>query len=539
MSIKTRLALLVGLLLLAFVAVLTWLRQREHGLAEAAQRDALQTGQTNVRLWVDLTNQPLQRFAADYGTWPELAAYLRLPAADWAAQNLQAVLANYQAHALWLLDDHGRLAYSARQKNGAPLPRPLAAADWPALLAAPRHYFYESRDGLLEIWSHPVTAAPGAPPAGVLLVSRLWDSAYVDTLSRLSTSALQLQPAGTTAGHADPGTRRLPLTGPDGAVVRQLQLRPSLPQPGDFFTGGAATARVFVAFGLLLLLAVWLGLRRWVVQPLNAISASLQYGNPGLIHALLPQKNELGRVAQLVDTAFQQKAALVGEIADRARAEDALRRSQDKLRHAQELHARLARDLHDGVIQSIYAAGLGLESALAEIEHDPAAARQRCLLCRQSLNDIIRDVRGFISGLEPAAITPQSFPEAIDALVHTMQAMWPVAITSDLEPAAARLLTTAQEVHLLQIARESLSNALRHGEARQVQLSLRVLSHRLTFVIRDHGRGFDPDATASRGHGLRNLHARAAEMGGTCQISSAPGTGTTVTISFATPPPIL
>jgi signal transduction histidine kinase len=269
-----------------------------------------------------------------------------------------------------------------------------------------------------------------------------------------------------------------------------------------------------------------------VLGPLDSISESLSRNNPAAIAPLLGEKTELGRVAQLVETAFRQKADLGREIEEHRRTEDALRASEARLRQALDLRARLARDLHDGVIQSIYAAGLGLEGAVTQLEKDPEGARVRLQLCRQSLNEVIREVRGFISGIEPEALHHQGFDQELAALVRTMQALWPTLINTQSDPAVVAQLTPTQEMHALQICRESISNAVRHGGARTIEIQLHAHAGGAVLRIRDNGRGFDPAAQRGAGSGLGNLAARARELGGQLQLESQSGRGTTVAVTF-------
>jgi signal transduction histidine kinase len=202
------------------------------------------------------------------------------------------------------------------------------------------------------------------------------------------------------------------------------------------------------------------------------------------------------------------------------------------VRRSLELRARLARDLHDGVIQSIYAAGLGLESAMSEFDSDRNSARTRLAHCRQSLNGVIREVRGFISGLEPEQMQRHGFAQELSALVSTMQALWPVRIVPKVDPGIAGHLSIQQEVHALQIARECISNALRHGGAKKVLITLTEAAGRGVFTVRDDGAGFDPASVQGQGSGLQNLASRAREMGGTLRINSQPGRGASIVVTF-------
>ena len=115
---------------------------------------------------------------------------------------------------------------------------------------------------------------------------------------------------------------------------------------------------------------------------------------------------------------------------------------------------------------------------------------------------------------------------------RTMQALWSARIVHRTDPQAARRLTVGQEVHALQIVRECISNALRHGGARRILITLARDGRQARLAIRDDGRGFDPTQVGNLGSGLGNLATRAREMHGTLQLDSRPGQGVAVTVTF-------
>jgi signal transduction histidine kinase len=532
MSIKVRMTLLLGLLLVAFLGVMQFLRQKEQSRIEELRRDSEQTGLQSLQQWISLTNQPLQRFARDFGEWPEMTVFLDRRDPAWAEANLRQNLPVYDAHALWVLTAAGQVAYFAQQHAGPPLPPPATSEQLETMPANPgRHLFAESRDGLIEVWGEPIGPDPaGGKPRGWLLVARWWSPRFLATLSRLAEMRVQLVPASGLA--ASPAHRLLPLQDLHGVPLRQLQTTPVLPDFAEALAGDLLAVRVLLVFGLLVIATVWLAVRQWVLRPLTRISDSLAHEDVSFISTLQQENTELGRVAQLVGNSFVQREALLQENEERTRTELALRKSEELVRRSLELRARLARDLHDGVIQSIYAAGLGLESAMSELEHDQAAARTRLSHCRQSLNGVIREVRGFISGLEPEQMQRHGFALELAALARTMQALWPVRIVHKVDARAAARLSIGQEVHALQIARECISNALRHGEAKKVLITLTRDADHGVLTVRDDGRGFDPGLVPGQGSGLQNLGSRAREMGGSLRVDSQPGRGSTIIIAF-------
>jgi signal transduction histidine kinase len=527
MSLNARMTILLGLLLAAFLA--TWLivRRLQQDRAEEMHGEAVRAATQSLAQWLNLTGEPARRVVRDFSDWPDFQSWLATLTPDWAESNLAPALAHYDLHALWVLSTEGRLIHSTQRHPVPPLPPPTLPQAKP--LEPGQHFFADSRDGLLELWAERISGTPG----GWLIVSRAWDQRFLSMLGRLTEFRVQLLPA-TDSSVPPPGGLlvRMPLAAADGRPLRLLQAELPRPDFTAFLAEDTQAIRLLLAFGLLVVIAVSIAIGQWVLRPLQLIGQSLARDDPAPVVALQHDRGEFGRLAALVTQSFRQRQALQRENEERQRTEQALRASEEQVRRSLELRARLARDLHDGVIQSIYAAGLGLESALSELGHDDASARHRLTHCRQSLNGVIREVRAFISGLEPEQLERHGFAQELAALTRTMQALWSARIVHRTDPQAARRLTVGQEVHALQIVRECISNALRHGGARRILITLARDGRQARLAIRDDGRGFDPTQVGNLGSGLGNLATRAREMHGTLQLDSRPGQGVAVTVTF-------
>jgi signal transduction histidine kinase len=99
-------------------------------------------------------------------------------------------------------------------------------------------------------------------------------------------------------------------------------------------------------------------------------------------------------------------------------------------------------------------------------------------------------------------------------------------------PKAVAPLTQQQRLHLLNLAREAVSNSIRHGRAREVHVGLRRHRGGIRLEIRDNGSGFDPGRVKTSGFGLNNMTARAVKMGGRFRVQSREGAGTRVVIDL-------
>jgi signal transduction histidine kinase len=271
-------------------------------------------------------------------------------------------------------------------------------------------------------------------------------------------------------------------------------------------------------FGFTAIGVIVAGASHWVIRPLNQLAHSLESGRSDAIRKLQTHADEFGYLARQVTQSFVQR--------------DALRDSEERLRHSLDLRSRLARDLHDGIIQSIYAAGLGLEG-IRNLPTTDAVTAQRLIACQQMLNDTLWQVRKFIETLEPEGESTQSPGQSLATLAASMQSLQSIPISAELDPALAGRIGPHQELHLLQMARELLSNALRHSGARRVWLSLRTLPEGIAQLeIADDGHGFDPTVRTGHGRGLINLAARAREIGAQLEIDSSPGNGARIRIRF-------
>lgn len=195
---------------------------------------------------------------------------------------------------------------------------------------------------------------------------------------------------------------------------------------------------------------------------------------------------------------------------------------------AAEERIRLARDLHDGVLQFLAGAGLQME-ALAADRRLPADLRTRVLDLRRSVSDEARDLRGFISTLRPArGLDAPARPLAfeLEQLGDRLARHWSIVIDVDVVP--EDLLAPADlSYDLSRIVREAVANSVRHGEARRVAIHARAGEGRLHLDVADDGRGF-PEAGGEKGGEAgavaapRTLSERVRALDGQMRIASTP-----------------
>ena len=202
-----------------------------------------------------------------------------------------------------------------------------------------------------------------------------------------------------------------------------------------------------------------------------------------------------------------------------------------------EHRSRVSQDLHDCVLQSLYAIGLHLETSRREHRHTTQESEQTHAHTIAQINRLIHDIRQMIRGLDEGVVQEFDLTAELQALKTVYDQIGHMRITLDLHPAAIEVLTKEEEREILSIAREALSNCARHAHAAHAEVAIRKRGEKIQVTVRDDGAGFSTAAgSVKRGYGLANMEARAKKIGGTLRVRSEPGHGTNITAEFALEP---
>jgi signal transduction histidine kinase len=535
MTVRLRFTLLFGLLLLGFggaLLTLHWLQRQE---SVRGMELLHQSREQQLDHWLAATGRSLGNYASENAR--ATAARLRAHPDESVIPETGAP-ADSGITAYWIVRSNGALTQLETAHGLMPPPVPAAQiAQWTANPPSYR-FFSESDAGLLEICLAPVAPEEGAPPWGWVLAARRWNDSYLRMLAALTEGrvSLDLYPA---AMAATPTVHTRLLPDAQGKPLRSLLVsHPPSAETTPPFWGATGTATFFV-FGVLLIIALAISLQQWVLQPVKLLEAGLAQGTSAPLAPLLAQSDEIAGVARMLETSFAQRDVLQKEIEERRRIAAALLATENDLRRTLEERTRIGRDLHDGVIQTLYATGMGLTGIRALLQPGQTEAAERLDQSRATLNEIIRDVRNFITGLEPETLRQQSFTHAVSALLDFMKNISPVTTGCTIDEELAGQLTLGQRANALHIMREAVSNALRHGAAEHIQVSLtRTPEGEAALEISDDGLGFNPDVgMSSRGRGLENFARRAEELGATFSLRSEPGRGAHLRFVFKLPHP--
>jgi signal transduction histidine kinase len=258
--------------------------------------------------------------------------------------------------------------------------------------------------------------------------------------------------------------------------------------------------------------AGWSGRSAWEIAPSMLVS---------LLFSLL-----LGIwISRIIDQSHE-RAELIAQL-ENTRSELA------SAHHAQGVMAereRMAREIHDTLAQGFTSIVMQAQVAADTVDRDPAATRQRLETIEQVARENLAEARALVAVFSPVGLDGATLPDAVARLAERLGAE--TGLTVDLQVVGDYAgIGREQEVVVLRVAQEALTNVRRHASARQVTVRLVADDDGVRVEVGDDGVGFAPAADLARaGYGLAGMRGRVREAGGDLDVASAPGRGTRVTV---------
>ena len=200
---------------------------------------------------------------------------------------------------------------------------------------------------------------------------------------------------------------------------------------------------------------------------------------------------------------------------------------------------RIARELHDGTGQTLTALGLGLAAAADRLDSDPAAVRRQLADMKTMNAQVLQEVHNVIADLRPSILDNLGLLPALRGHIHTFEQRTGIPAQLLTNGKSARLKPDI-ETTVFRIVQESLTNVVRHAEASSVLVQVVFGESDVRLSVDDDGRGFDVAGALSAADGraawgLLGIQERASLVGGTAEIDSRPGQGTTVRVAIPDP----
>ncbi len=191
---------------------------------------------------------------------------------------------------------------------------------------------------------------------------------------------------------------------------------------------------------------------------------------------------------------------------------------------------RMARDLHDSVTQSLSAMAMMAEVLPGTLDHNPEVGRRALANLQQMIRGALAEVRSMLVDVHPAALLAVPLVDLLTQLANTVRARRAIALDLGLDPEL--LLPPSVHVVFFRVAHEALNNVAKHAGAANAKLVLRRTGDGAALSISDDGIGFTDVEPTFRHLGIRIMHERAASVGATVRIDSAPNRGTTVSLEW-------
>lgn len=197
----------------------------------------------------------------------------------------------------------------------------------------------------------------------------------------------------------------------------------------------------------------------------------------------------------------------------------------------EEERKRISREIHDGPAQLL--ANVLIRSDLAEkvhIEQGPDEAFKEIRSLKKMIRDALYEVRRIIYDLRPMALDDLGLIPTLKKYISTMGEYHPSVHIQFVNLGEDKRLPSKYEVALFRLIQESLNNALKHADAKEIKVKLEVCKEQVSVIIRDNGKGFDPAVNKNGSFGLIGMKERIAILDGELKIESAPNEGTMIHI---------
>ncbi len=246
----------------------------------------------------------------------------------------------------------------------------------------------------------------------------------------------------------------------------------------------------------------------------------------GALSGYYPKEYQLSDAETVFLKAVAHQAALV--------AENAQLLASVRDQAAVEERQRLARELHDSVSQALYGIALGTRTAQDLLAQDPARVGPPLDYVRQMAEVGLAEMRALIFELRPESLEKEGLVAALSKQAAAFRARHGIAVEEVF--AAEPPVPLEVKLAVLRIAQEALHNAAKHARPERIEVRLEPREGALLLEVGDDGLGFDPAADFPGHLGLRSMGERAFQLGGTLEISSAPGRGTRIRATIPVTP---
>jgi signal transduction histidine kinase len=590
MKVQTKITLLLLAVVAVFLAGLWAFRAFDQEKFRVIRTSRLIEAKRSFEAFLEKDGEPLVTLADYDTTWDNMVQAIQTGNEKWLNENVSSeTLLGYKAYAAWIYDRDAKLVYSRNaipfdpeldksaagdRKNTTPpdLPIPREAFDKLFAKEPSAHFFIKIDDDLMEIRGATVHGskdyARQTPEQGYFFVGRQWNQEPLKEMSLFSNNKLSLVPPGAAAPHdiIEDGliVFSKPLPGWDGNPVAYLVIRNEMPVVRLLNRSNERLIGSLFVFALVLLLLIYWSVVRWVSQPLRRITETLKRNDPKPIERLCWDHSEFGEMARTTRKFFEQRDNLMREMEERRATEEALRKSEEELRHSQKMEAvgRLAGGVaHD--FNNLLTAIIGYAELIATRTTSNSLAKQNAELIRKAgeqaatltrqllafsrkqilqpkvidLNALVVEMEKLLRRVIGERFDLQSHPNAENGRVRADPSQLEQVVLNlgvnarDAMPRGGKLIIRTEEVRLDRTTASQIATSLKPGD--YVVLSVTDTGAGMDEETKSHI--FEPFFTTKgpgkgTGLGLATVYGIVRQTGGGISVESEPGKGSTFRI---------
>ncbi|MDQ6765968.1 MAG: ATP-binding protein [Verrucomicrobiota bacterium] len=580
MKVQTKITLLLAVVVATFLLGLASFNAYDHLNFRHIAEERFAERNRSFHDFLIYNGQALTTFAEDFTAWDQMVSAIASGDTKWFAENVnQGNLDSFHANAVWIYRSDGSPVYRTNNLTAEALPEFLLPREAFAKIFAkePRaHFFLRLPQGIMEIRGgtvHPSKdSARQTPPAGYFFAGKLWSQPALKEMSMFTGNEVSLVFPVSRAGenyndeqHGEMAFSR-PLIGWDGQPIAQLVIRNESPEVRALVQASERLRLSLILFSFLLLFLLTFSLVRWVRRPLRLTMQSLKLGDPRPIVGMLQDNSEFGELARTIQKFYEQRDNLLREMDERRATEEALRVSEEELRHSQKMEAvgRLAGGIaHD--FNNLLTAIIGYAELInsrpsieppvkQHAELIRKAGEQAATLTRQllafsrkqllqpkviDLNTLVVDMEKLLRRVIGERFDLQTRPEAQVGRVladpsQIEQVILNLGVNArDAMPTGGKLTIRTSNVHLDKRAAPQISASLSEGD--YVELSVTDTGSGMNEETKS--RIFEPFFTTKgpgkgTGLGLATVYGIVSQTGGGICVDSELGKGSTFRIYF-------
>ena len=353
MKVQTKITLLLVVVVATFLAGLWAFRAYDKLKFRHSAEERFQERNHSFEDFLKYHGQPLDTLVRDFTAWDQMVSAIAANDQSWFEENVSdATLDSFHANAAWVFSTDGKIAYERNNLNTAEfaqIPVPVEAFTEMFAGGPLCHFFAKTAQGIMEIRGGTVHAsrdfARATPAGGFFFAGRLWSKPTLDEMSMFAGNDISLLTPPPRVGENvnDEQNGAIAFSRPlytwDGQPLAQMLVRNESPVVKELNRSSARLLLALVIFSIVLLLLLAVSLVRWVRQPLRRTMESLSQNDPKPILGLCEDNSEFGELARTIRKFFEQRDNLIREMDERRATEEALRKSEEELRHSQKMEA--------------------------------------------------------------------------------------------------------------------------------------------------------------------------------------------------------